>query len=738
MDGPKKEDERADAADDEEKENATEKLENAVVDDGEEAVENEIEEGEADEADGGEEQTEDPSGEQGDDAGQGEQGDGENGENGEDSTDGTGEEARPLLSSSGGAAAADAAIAAAPQPAAVAEESSAGGGWGSWGGGWAAALSVVTAIQEVATEVTGEISHAATVAAKEIIDTFEDVEGQVAAEGDGRGEGKGVGKGEGEGGAGAQAEEKTGGGVPLDGAAQQAAAVGTAGKGKGEGGEGQERGDGAGGDDAAAAAAAAGESGGGQAESAEGAGAESVVRQAPAVVKAEMGDGGGSGGREKWDGAGGGGAEAGRDDVEDGAEIVDPDFKAFDESMENLTSGALHVLGSAWMGGLSLVHQLEQSTGAVVQTIQQQAAATAAITTTTTSSGSEDAADAHAAGMGSVSILESGMGMAEQGMRMLEALGKNTIDIISLEALADHHTVVCIRARGKLPAEQRAAFDDAVKHMQGALTLGGQGGEGEDGDEDEDEGEGEGGAGEELLGIEGMEEEEDEMNVLRESSVSKAQELASGFRAKLSAEVAVKEAVQRTVDRLDALRTEGVHRLSELSALCLLHMLHIANSCIASPAAKPTEGDAAEEEEDTGSFRWPAGREERATLVVARARTLARGARTVIRSFLKGVADVEQAFQSVSARSTTGSGSKKEPTDAAAEGETGEEAAAAGAVAEAEAATAALVRRVEVKKGSVADGLVADGKAAREKLESALQHLVYVVMASSIGLTHAP
>ncbi|CAI7883705.1 unnamed protein product [Closterium sp. NIES-53] len=272
--------------------------------------------------------------------------------------------------------------------------------------------------------------------------------------------------------------------------------------------------------------------------------------------------------------------------------------------------------------------------------------------------------------------------------------------------------------------------------MQGALTLGEQGGEGEEGGKDEEEGEG--GAGEELLGIEGMEEEEDEMNVLRESSVSKAQELASGFRAKLSAEVPVKEAVQRTVDRLDALRTEGVHRLSELSALCLLHMLHIANSCIASPAAKPTEGDAAGEEEDTGSFRWPAGREERATLVVARARTLARGARTVIRSFLKGVADVEQAFQSVSARSTTGSGSKKEPTDVAAEGKAGEEAAAAAAVAEAEAATAALVRRVEVKKGSVADGLVADGKAAREKLESALQHLVYVVMASSIGLTHAP
>lgn len=113
-----------------------------------------------------------------------------------------------------------------------------------------------------------------------------------------------------------------------------------------------------------------------------------------------------------------------------------------------------------------------------------------------------------------------------------------------LEALADHYTVLCIRARGKLAGEERAAFDARLKALQGMLSLGAkeEGGEkggakegsvkeeGKEKEKGKEKGEeGGGGGGGEFRGGEEAGIDREEWQALLAASKGKAKEMTAGY-----------------------------------------------------------------------------------------------------------------------------------------------------------------------------------------------------------------
>ncbi|KAK4562956.1 hypothetical protein RGQ29_005438 [Quercus rubra] len=298
-------------------------------------------------------------------------------------------------------------------------------------------------------------------------------------------------------------------------------------------------------------------------------------------------------------------------------------LKVLDNSVENLASGAWQALGSAWRGGSDFVHKIEHSAVNLAESIQH--------------------GGLPAPGSVAPSILETGKAFTAKGMQVLEHVGKETIDLLitetgieveknsketeqqtdedqlyeevtfdrcfyiyggpeqleELEALSNHHGLLCNRRKAKLSSEQRPAFDGKLKQVQQIFSLStemdGNGVETDKGKKVE-------------TGAEGS---DDEMKKLHDSSVSKAADMAVGFTSALAG-VAVNDMIQRTAGRIDSLHSEGVH-----------------------------DEDA---DEDIANIDWPEDSVEKAKIIRSKAQSMTGYVEAVSNSFITGISDVTEAY----------------------------------------------------------------------------------------------
>ncbi|KAJ7298288.1 hypothetical protein O6H91_Y005900 [Diphasiastrum complanatum] len=320
-------------------------------------------------------------------------------------------------------------------------------------------------------------------------------------------------------------------------------------------------------------------------------------------------------------------------------------LKILDNSVESLASGAWQALGTAWKGSVSFAQKLENSAenfAGTMQTGDLTAKATAFAPT----------------------LIEGGKVLTARGIEMLEYVGRETMDIIisetgikleddakqsdllgsgvenddieeditfdrcfyiyggpehleELEALSSHHALLCNRARAKLSNDQRIAFDGLVKQIREIFTLGNE----NNVDSPTDKGK--------RMEMENTS-EANEIRALHDSSVRKAAELAMGFTATIGG-LAMTEVVQKTCDRLEAMKAEGIHRLSELCALCIAHFVTLGNSLLATKSSEvfdPRNG--------YYEFEWPDDCVGKAINIRTKARAMAKDIEAVVDSFLTG------------------------------------------------------------------------------------------------------
>ncbi|XP_030957620.1 uncharacterized protein LOC115979695 [Quercus lobata] len=261
------------------------------------------------------------------------------------------------------------------------------------------------------------------------------------------------------------------------------------------------------------------------------------------------------------------------------------------------------------------------------------------------------------------SILETGKAFTAKGMQVLELVGKETIDLLitetgieveknsketeqqtdedqlyeevtfdrcfyiyggpeqleELEALSNHHGLLCNRRKAKLSSEQRPAFDGKLKQVQQIFSLStemdGNGVETDKGKKVE-------------TGAEGS---DDEMKKLHDSSVSTAADMAVGFTNALAG-VAVNDMIQRTAGRIDSLHSEGVHRLSEMCCFAVSQLLMLGKS-ILSNASKVQDEVA---DEDIAKIDWPEDSVEKAKIIRTKAQSMTGYVEAVSNSFITG------------------------------------------------------------------------------------------------------
>eukprot|EP00850_Spirogloea_muscicola_P023913 SM000406S15596 [mRNA] locus=s406:42105:44737:+ [translate_table: standard] len=430
-------------------------------------------------------------------------------------------------------------------------------------------------------------------------------------------------------------------------------------------------------------------------------------------------------------------------------------LKVVDESVESLAHGALTALNSAWKGSVTFVHKAQHSAEALAHTIQE---------------GNLSSTAAELA----PGLVQSSKGLASKGMQLLEFVGKETLDILAqetgiileeddeqadtdragevepfaeevsfdrcfyiyggpehleeLEALANHYMLLCSRAQAKMADEERRAFDEAYKHLQHALTLGQDEEMASAGEDDQAKGKAKEEAGDVVGGT--------DVQALRDASISRAAEMASSagtpkrllqqlsdvqkaplltwvpcssFAASLPG-MAAPEVVNRTLERLEALRAEGVHRLSELCSLCLLQLLQLGNMMLATAdgADGADKASHAGEEADKGSAgtsssarsNWAEEVIAKGKTVQARAQAMTDDIEAVLDGYLTGISDVAEAC-----RAATGqveAGGKDSPA------------------------------KVQEQQASISASLESDGSTAISRIQDGLQKLAHFVLATGI------
>lgn len=389
-------------------------------------------------------------------------------------------------------------------------------------------------------------------------------------------------------------------------------------------------------------------------------------------------------------------------------------LKVIDASVENLASGAWQAFGTAWRGSRSFIQKLENSAENLAETIQNQGSFP------------------YKAGTFAPSLLEGGKAITAKGLEVLEYVGKEAIDLIAteagiqleedakpadgdmiendeqfvddvtfdrcfyiyggpeqleeLEALANHHMLLCNRAKAKVPREQKAAYDTTFKQIKQVLDLGFNGVEKTEADKGKRVEMG-------LIGDVG------ELKQIRDTSVAKAAEMAAGFTVALGG-LTMAEVVQKTTDRLEAIRVEGVHRLSELCAAGILQLLNLGKSVLLSTS---------EQEESVDNIAWPSDCLEKAKLIRVQAQSMLGDIEAISHSFITGIGDITAAFQAAMR------------SEIAKEGERDD-------------AKHELIREssIEEKAQALSIDLESDGSAAIEKVQSGLRHLLHVVLFTSL------
>eukprot|EP00262_Sarcandra_glabra_P004533 TRINITY_DN15614_c0_g1_i1.p1 TRINITY_DN15614_c0_g1~~TRINITY_DN15614_c0_g1_i1.p1 ORF type:complete len:507 (+),score=127.88 TRINITY_DN15614_c0_g1_i1:104-1624(+) len=385
-------------------------------------------------------------------------------------------------------------------------------------------------------------------------------------------------------------------------------------------------------------------------------------------------------------------------------------LKVLDNSVENLASGAWQVLGSAWKGGSGLVLKLEHSAANLADSIQH-----GGLPVTPSSL--------------APSIIESGKAFTAKGMQVLELVGKETMELLitetgieveknakeadqqaneeqffeevtfdrcfyiyggpeqleELEALSNHYALLFNRRKAKLSSEQKSVYDGKLRQVQQIFTLG-------------TEVEGNGIEPDKGKSIETLEEEGgNEMKVLRDSSVSKAADMAAGFTTALGG-LSANDIIQRTADRLDTTHSEGVHRLSELCCFAVSQLLMLGKSVI-SNVNKSQNEDA----EDNVKIDWPEDSVSKAKIIRSRAQSMSGDVEAVSNGFITGISDVTEAYL----------------------------AAIKGASADAHDGLPQETL-IQEKAHAISDHLLADRTAAMDKIQDGLQYLAFVVLSTSM------
>ncbi|XP_047085970.1 uncharacterized protein LOC124697421 [Lolium rigidum] len=401
--------------------------------------------------------------------------------------------------------------------------------------------------------------------------------------------------------------------------------------------------------------------------------------------------------------------KAALDKLENASEdsLLGQGLKAFDTSVESLTTGTWQALGSAWKSGSLIVQKLETSASSFAETIQQ---------------GELPAKASEIA----PTILETGKSFTARGMEMLERVGKETMELIidetgmevekdtgegdqqteeepfeevsfdrcfyiyggpdqleELEALSSHYALVFNRKKSKLVAEQKAYYDAKIKEVQQILTLSTK--TEEDGPEP-DKGK----------KIEAADTDGDaEMKKLCDSSVSQAAKMAAGFTTALGG-LPPSDIIKRTTDRLETIHSEGVHRLSEMCCLAVSQLLVLGKSVIsAADTSKNEDGDDVK-------IDWPEDLVSKAEIIRCRAQSIAGDIEKVSTSFATGISDVAEAYAAAIQNALTDK-----------QGDVPHQS-------------------VQEKAKYISSHLKSDQTCAVSKLHDALQYLAYVVVCTSM------
>ncbi|KAF5191459.1 Bat2 domain protein [Thalictrum thalictroides] len=383
-------------------------------------------------------------------------------------------------------------------------------------------------------------------------------------------------------------------------------------------------------------------------------------------------------------------------------------LKVLDSSVENFASGAWQALGSAWKGGSTLVQKLESSAVNIAESIQH---------------GNVPAP----AGSVAPSLLETGKAFTAKGMQVLERVGKETMDLLinetgievdknptdgeqqneeeqlfeevtfdrcfyiyggpehleELEALSNHYALLFNRRKAKLSSEQKSFYDAKLKQVQQIFSL-----SSETDETDSDKGK----------KIETVEDGSgDEMKILRDSSVSKAADMAAGFTTILTG-LAGTEIVQKTAGRLESIHSEGVHRLSELCCFAVSQLLTLGKSIISNASKAQTE----EEEQDIVIVDWPEDSIAKAKVIRLKAQLMAGDVEAVSNSFIMGISDVVGAYQA--------------------------------AIRDVNADNSGGARQTSIqdKANAISDNLQKDHTSAMDKIQDGLQYLAFVVLSTSM------
>jgi len=405
--------------------------------------------------------------------------------------------------------------------------------------------------------------------------------------------------------------------------------------------------------------------------------------------------------------------KAALDKLENASEdsILGQGLKAFDSSVETITTSTWQALGTAWKSGSLFVQTLENSASSLAETIQQ----------------GELPAKASAI---APTILETGKSFTARGMEVLERVGKETMEFIveetgmevdkgstgegdqqteeeqfeevsfdrcfyiyggpdqleELEALSSHYALLFNRKKGKLNAEQKTYYDGKLKEIQQIFSLSTNA---EEDGPDSDKGK----------KIESADTDGDaEMKKLCETSVSKAAKMAAGFATALGG-LSPNEIIKRTTNRLETIHSEGVHRLSEMCCLAVSQFLVLGKSVISATNKSKNE----EDDENGIKIDWPEDPISKAKIIRWKAQSISVDMEKVSTSFATGISDVAEAYA----------------------------AAIQNALADKQD-DLPNQKSVQEKAKSISKHLNSDQTSAVSKLQDALQYLAYVIVCTSM------
>ncbi|XP_042488677.1 uncharacterized protein LOC122068827 [Macadamia integrifolia] len=366
----------------------------------------------------------------------------------------------------------------------------------------------------------------------------------------------------------------------------------------------------------------------------------------------------------------------------------------FDKSVENFASGAWQAFGSAWKGGSDLVHKLE-----------------------------------HSAVTSAPSLIESGKAFTSRGIEVLERVGKETMDLLitetgieveknsmkdeqstddeklfeevtfdrcfyiyggpehleELEALSNHYALLFNRRKAKLSSEEKSLYDGKLRQVHQILSLSSEiDGSGVDSDKGKKVETTEGGSAGEMI-------------ILRDSSVSKAANMAVGFANSLVG-LAANESIQKTTGRLETIHSEGVHRLSELCCLAVSQLLMLGKSVISNSNRVQSE----DADPETLKIEWPDDSLAKAKIIRLRAESISGDVEAVSESFITGISDVTEACL------------------------------AAIKVASADVKESPQQTIIQEKANAISDHLRGDRTTSLDKIQDGLQYLAFVVLSTSM------